>query len=278
MSGRPGYLVKAQELEEGFNLIVEPGTCGLRYLSFGRHLLHRGGDHSGSTDGNEACLVVLSGSCSVTVKADEEITYSGVGQRDSVFTGAPDIIYLPRGAEYRLVAESDELHTAFVSSPARRDTAPARVDGSGLERAAVGADNWRRDAYFAVADNVDADRLLVGETFNEPGNWSSYPPHKHDETSAVEAPYEEIYFYMVDPPQGFGVQRLYTAPDDPNPIDEVYVVESGDAVVIPRGYHPVAAAAGYRLYYLWALAGEERQFGQWSDDPTHSWIRSLEAD
>jgi 5-deoxy-glucuronate isomerase len=90
-----------------------------------------------------------------------------------------------------------------------------------------------------------------------------------------ESPYEEVYFFKIKPSQGFGLQRIYTAPDDEDPFDLVYVVEDGDTVVIPRGYHPVVAAPGYELYYLWILAGEERRYGAWSDDPRHSWIKNM---
>ena len=92
-----------------------------------------------------------------------------------------------------------------------------------------------------------------------------------------EAPYEEIYYFRVKPSQGFGIQRVYTSEGDQAPLDEVYVVEDGDTVALPRGYHPVAAAPGYELYYLWALAGEGREFGAWSDDPRHAWVRNLEG-
>ena len=102
------------------------------------------------------------------------------------------------------------------------------------------------------------------------------PPHKHDTTAPPkEAWYEEVYYFFVEPNQGFGVQRVYTDRADPQPLDEVYVVEDGDAVAIPRGYHPVAAA-GYRLAYFWALAGEERVYAAWSDDPKHAWLRDVE--
>ena len=87
---------------------------------------------------------------------------------------------------------------------------------------------------------------------------------------------EEVYYYLTRPVGGFGLQMLYTAPGHPEPIDDVYRVESGDLLVIPRGYHPVVAAAGYELYYLWAMAGEQSRYGAWSDDPTHAWVRERE--
>ncbi len=92
----------------------------------------------------------------------------------------------------------------------------------------------------------------------------SYPPHKHDtEAASGEIWQEEVYHFRVQPEQGFGIQRVYTAPDDPIKINEVYVIEDGDSVAIPRGYHPLVAGGGYQVGFMWALAGEERAFGAW---------------
>ena len=119
--------------------------------------------------------------------------------------------------------------------------------------------------------------MLVGETWNRAGCWSSYPPHKHDTDNAPdEAWYEEVYFFQVRPTQGFGIQRLYTPKGAPKPVDEVFVLEDGDTVVMPCGYHPVAGAPGYRVWYYWGLAGEGRQYAAWSDDPAHAWLRDVE--
>ena len=113
--------------------------------------------------------------------------------------------------------------------------------------------------YNIVDDRCDAEYLLVGETLNPPGNWSSSPPHKHEYNNLPEeSDHEEIYFFKVDPEQGFGIQRLYT---DDRELDEACVVENNDAVIISKGYHPVVAAPGYSLYYLWVLAGKGKSPG-----------------
>ena len=139
----------------------------------------------------------------------------------------------------------------------------------------VGKDNWQRDVYTSIGPNVDADRLLIGETYNPPGNWSSAPPHKHDVACPPdEGCMEEVYFFMVDPGQGFGIQRVYSGEDSPAQVDDAYVVQNGDTVAIPYGYHPVVAGPGYKLYYLWILSGEERAYGAWRDDPTHAWLKN----
>ena len=121
-------------------------------------------------------------------------------------------------------------------------------------------------------------RLMMAETLVPPGNWTSYPPHKHDvDNPPNEAIYEEVYFYLFKPAGGYGFQRVYEPGDAPDRLNEVYVVEDGDAVAIPRGYHPLVAAAGYQLVYIWALCGVNRTYGAWSDDPAHVWVRGAEA-
>jgi 5-deoxy-glucuronate isomerase len=85
---------------------------------------------------------------------------------------------------------------------------------------------------------------------------------------------EEVYYFQVEPKQGFGFMRVYSDPADPDPFDRAYAVEHGDTVLIPRGYHPVVACPGYTLNYTWVLAGEGRTYGAWSDDPRHAWIKT----
>jgi 5-deoxy-glucuronate isomerase len=137
---------------------------------------------------------------------------------------------------------------------------------------AVGRDAWSR-RVCSVVDQRVASRLLVGETINQAGAWSSYPPHKHDtEVPGREVPMEEVYHFMVRPPGGFGLQMVYTAPEAARPFEHIYRVRDGDTVVIPRGYHPVVAAGGYQLAYLWAISGDRVDYGAWNDDPAHAWL------
>ncbi|MCY0869256.1 MAG: 5-deoxy-glucuronate isomerase, partial [Firmicutes bacterium] len=135
-----------------------------------------------------------------------------------------------------------------------------------------GRESWRRQVHDIVAENGEGrvERIVVGETFGIAGGWSSYPPHKHDEMSAEETELEEIYHYRFRPSSGFGVQLLYTAARD---VDEAHVVRSGDSFAIPRGYHPVAAAGGYEIYYLWFLGGPHGRQLRPFDDPEHRWLQ-----
>jgi len=138
----------------------------------------------------------------------------------------------------------------------------------------VGRGNWRRTIYDIVDAAFPAQSMILGETFNPPGFWSSAPPHKHEvDDLPHESAHEEVYLFRLDPPRGFGMQRVYT---DDRSLDVAYAVEDGDAVAIPRGYHPVVAGPGYRLYYLWVLAGHQRVLAP-RDDPVHAWLKESEA-
>jgi len=272
------HLFKARELGKGYDCIVSPRNSELKLIEFGRLFLSIEGEiYRGETGGNEAVLTIFGGRCSLNIEGinGQTVRYEMIGERADVFSSKPTMAYLPREARYDVVAEAPSLNIGVSMAPSDVEWPPALVKPENVAERSVGFSNWHRDVFIAIGDNVKAHRLMVGETLNPPGNWSSFPPHKHDEKGVSEAPYEEVYFFRVKPSQGFGVQRLYTSSDDKDPFDATYVVGDGDTVVIPRGYHPVVAAPGYQLYYLWILAGEDRRYGAWSDDPKHSWLKSL---
>ncbi len=275
------YLYKVGELQEGYTSIVNSENSELKLIEFGHLFLSNKGERYREETGvNEVVLTIFGGRCSLNIEGTtgQKARYQMIGDRVDVFSGKPTMIYLPKEVRYEVIAESPNLDVGICMAPSDVEWPPILVKPDDVVERSVGAWNWRRNFYVAIGDNVKAQRLMVGETLNPPGNWSSYPPHKHDEKGVNEAPYEEVYFFRVKPSQGFGIQRIYTSPDDKDPLDEVYIVENNDTVVIPRGYHPVVAAPGCQLYYLWILAGagEERRYGAWSDDPKHSWLKNCE--
>jgi len=273
------FLFKAQPLKEGYNFIAGPKNTELKLLEFGRICLPKSASYHGKSGDMEEAITLLNGQCSIEINCPRRasVHYKNIGVRKDVFSGNPTLVYIPRNTKYGIAAEST-LHIAVFRSPSRKDTDPFLIEPDNCEVRIFGLGNWRRKACISLGDNQGADRLLVGETFNPPGNWSSYPPHKHDTVDPPrEEPSEEIYFFSLKPCQGFGIQRLYTNGDCDRPLNEVYIVEDGDTVAISRGYHPVVAGAGYQLYYLWALAGDQRRFGAWSDDPRHAWVKKLES-
>lgn len=214
----------------------------------------------------ETVVVVLRGVVDARI---DGASLGHVGGRSSVFEGPGHAVYTPPGTHLRLIAQvGSEL--AIADAPLL-DASPAdaRVIRPGDQRIVeIGQGNWARSVRTLLGPEHAAGRLLVGETISPPGNWSSYPPHKHDEHAPPdEARLEEVYLFKIEPPGGFGVQIRYDAGGE-----HIRTVRNNDAVVIRSGYHPVVAAPGYSLYYLWVMAGEGRALLQ-RFDPRHSWLQ-----
>jgi 5-deoxy-glucuronate isomerase len=214
----------------------------------------------------ETVVVVLSGV--VDVEAGGE-SLGLAGGRSSVFEGPGHAIYAPPGAVLRLKAAGPAQLAVATAPGGEGAPAKARLIGPADQRLAeAGKGNWSRSVRTILGPEHAAGRLLLGETINPPGNWSSYPPHKHDrEAPPEEVRLEEVYLFKVDPPEGFGVQVRY---DDAG--TEAFTVRDGEAAVIRSGYHPVVAAPGYSLYYLWVMAGEGRRMIP-HFDPAHAWVQ-----
>jgi 5-deoxy-glucuronate isomerase len=213
----------------------------------------------------ETVVVVLGGIVDATL---DGAALGRAGSRRSVFEGPGHAVYAPPGSHLRLAAVGP-AELAIASVPLGGGTAAAaRIITPADQRIAeVGRDNWRRNVRTILGPEHAAGRILIGETINPPGNWSSYPPHKHDvQDPPNEVRLEEVYFFRVDPPGGFGVQLRYDAE-----ASEAFTVRDGDVAVIRRGYHPVVAAPGYALYYLWIMAGEGRVMIPHLD-PAHAWV------
>ncbi|MHB1628021.1 MAG: 5-deoxy-glucuronate isomerase [Bacilli bacterium] len=264
------FLNKAKE-QTGYREIVgDDNGLNLKFLRFGLLTLAQGETYTGRMTGCEGVLVLLSGSMDVTV-GDAEFT--GLKRQD-VFTGKAAAVFVPAGSSFSVInAGGASVEAAICRTPADQAFDPFVVRPDEVWSRQVGKDNYRREVHDIVVKNAEGrvQRIIVGETFNPPGNWSSFPPHKHDDYKPdVEACMEEVYHYRMNPRQGFGLQSIYTGDRS---LDEVYRVEDGDTFMIPYGYHPVCAAGGYQLYYLWFMAGETGRAMIPSDDPRHAWVR-----
>lgn len=284
----------------GYQPIVS--TSVLRFLDFARLELSKGERYSGETGDRELVMDTFGGRAKVTIESSGGRTiYESAGAREDVFSGPPAMVYVPIRARYSVEAISPQFDAGLFTAPATIASPPLLLAGSDVIAKQVGRDNWQRTVYSALDERQKVERLLAGETLNPPGNWSSYPPHKHDKANPPnEAVLEEIYFFRVKPAQGFGFIWTYTDPKDNDSVSPdivvedsdtvllpwtytdpkdtegfstVFVVEDGDTVLLPRGFHPVVAAPGYELHYAWVLAGEERRYGAWADDPRHAWVR-----
>lgn len=261
-------LYKAQPVE-GYRDIIGENESALKYLAFAKLFLRNGEEYHGETGNYETVLVLMSGT--VSVFCDGQAWYH-IGRRANVFAGKATAVYLPCQSDYRVKAESPEVEIAVCKARAERRSEPFVVYPEDVVVHHRGKETWKREVHDIIADEGDprVHRIIVGETYNPPGQWSSYPPHKHDRARLPEeAKLEEIYHYQIHPRQGFAVQVHYT---EDRSVDNAYVVRHGDTFAIPGGYHPVAAPGGYRVYYLWFLAGETGRTLKPYDDPDHRWL------
>ena len=258
-----------------------PEDAGWTYTGLRVLRIEAGWVHTIETGEFEAFVLPLSGS--LTVEVDDE-RYELQG-RDSVFTRVTDFAYVPRDASVVLSSE-DGCEVALPMARCSRRLTPKYGPADGVPVEVRGSGNATRQVTnFGVPGVWDhADKLNACELITPDGNWSSYPPHKHDSSEPCLVENEEIYYFriadrdQVTPSRtGFGFHRTYT---DDGTIDEDVTVRDGDVFLIPRGYHgPCVAAPGYPMYYLNVLAGpgDERSMG-FCDDPAHTWVRDSWAD
>jgi 5-deoxy-glucuronate isomerase len=255
------YLLRDGDWQE-----VTPASAGWSHLSFAV----RRGPFAAETGAAEVALVPLGGRC--RVEADGHSWE--LGGRASVFAGMPWALYLPRDTSYRVEGAAD-LDLALCGARCERRREPVLVRPEEIEVEVRGAGNATRQINHILKPEFPAERLLVVEVFTPSGNWSSYPPHKHDEDRPPdEVVLEETYYYRTAHPEAFAVQRLYSPRHD---VDVTATVRDGDVMLVPFGYHTTAAAHGYDLYYLNALAGEHRSMAC-ADDPALHWTRAAWAE
>lgn len=251
--------------QPGFSEIVKPGDAGLQRIGFG--LLHLKAEevYSAAAEANETALILLSGTGRIRGK---KFAYEEMSRPNGVFAGKAASVYLPAGNDYTVEAETD-VEIAVCQAPSDREGPPRLIVPEEVKEVTLGRDNWKRTAYMIVDDRIPAHYLFIGEAIVPPGNWASFPPHRHDKDDLPEeVDMEEIYFFRFDRPRGFGIQKIYT---DDRSIDETITVEQNDTVLIPQGYHPVVSAPGYSMYYLWVMAGVNRKFLS-RQDTDHRWI------
>jgi 5-deoxy-glucuronate isomerase len=257
--------------ESGESLCITPETTGFDYLTCRIRRMLRGENFSSETAASELGIVVLGGRCSVE-SADG--SWRDLGSRANVFAGMPTALYLPIDTSFNVRAETD-CELAFCFSRAEEKFPARLITPQEVEVEVRGGANATRQINHILKPDFPAQRLLLVEVYTPSGNWSSYPPHKHDvHKPPDEVDLEEIYYYKIDRPEGYAIQRVYT-PD--RRIDQTLTVRDGEMVLIPEGYHPVVAAHGYNVYYLNALAGSARSMAA-SDDPNYAWVRQSWGD
>ncbi len=267
-SAAPGVIVE-----------VTPASAGWDTIHFQARRLAAGETWPHHTADNELALVVLGGTLDVT---SDRGTWLGLGRRAHVFAGLPYALYLPRNTAFTVAATTDcEFAVAWVA--ADRDFAPRLVTPADVTVEVRGGDHATRQINHIMPPGFPCQRLVVVEVYTPGGNWSSYPPHKHDvhvvdaAGNLLQADLDEVYYYKFDRPEGYALQRIYTDAESPLqragfPIDAAVVVRDNDVVLIPEGYHPVSSPVGYTTYYLNILAGSAQSLAS-KDDPRYAWVK-----
>jgi 5-deoxy-glucuronate isomerase len=246
---------------------VTPEGAGWRYLSF--HTLElddrplQVGDPA-----QEVALVTLAGGARISVRGGATFELPG---RASVWDGKPWAIYLPAGLSASAVALDGAATVAVASAPSSRAGEPLLIRPEDVEIEVRGAGNATRQINHIITPDLPADRLEVVEVYTPSGNWSSWPPHKHDtDDMPREAVLEEIYHYRFRRRDAWGVQRLYGGS-----VEGLWAVRDGETVIVRDGYHPFVATHGDDAYYLNALAGDVRtmacSYDPALDDVRQSW-------
>jgi 5-deoxy-glucuronate isomerase len=244
---------------------ITPRQAGWQFVQFSVRTLAPGATWRDATRDREACLVLLGGCVEVSWGEARHV----VGPRRDVFSSYPHAVYLPPGVRFEVRAlEPSQLADGRAPARVRHDARVIRPEDCGFE--IRGGGNATRQIVDILPPAFPADRLLICEVFTPGGNWSSYPPHKHDaDDPPREVALEEVYYYRFREPDAYGIQRLY-APGDRG--DRALTVHDGDLVLVHNGYHPFVSAHGYDAYYLNVLAGNRRSMAA-SDDPRYARFR-----
>jgi 5-deoxy-glucuronate isomerase len=214
----------------------------------------------------------------VPLNGSPEVNGTRLAGRTDVFAGPTDVAYVPRDSTLT-VRNPGPAHAkvALCGARARRSLPFRHLTDVPVELRGAGSAS-REVRNFGVPGVLDADSIIACEVITPAGNWSSYPPHKHDEERpGVETALEEIYYFEVGSEAGVGYQRVYGTAE--RPIDVLAEVRSGDVVLVPHGWHgPAMAPPGYDLYYLNVMAGPGATRA-WliCDDPAHGWVRDTWA-
>lgn len=258
-----GEVVRHIRSRSGPGTLIDatPASVGWRYLSFRVVALAPGGTLAAQTGGNEIAIVPLAGSGWIEFGGERHPV-----SRADVFTEKPHVAYLPPGTTY-LLGAVDTFEMAIGEAPAA-GLHPARLYAPAeLPTFRRGGANVSRGVTATFDPSFDSERLIAYEIVTPSGNWSSFPPHRHDGRLGTSY-HEETYYYRLSPSDGFAIQRIYTRGTD---LDVSIAAADGDLVLVHEGYHTVAAAPGTNVYYLNFLAGDTKPVTQ-LNDPAYAWI------
>jgi len=240
------------------------------YVGFGLYRMAAGENAREHTGDREVILVIVEGKADIVANGE---AFGVLGERMNVFERTkPACVYVPDNTDWSATAKTDCI-IAVCSAPGNQTHQTRKLDIPDMVSRGKGA-NTRYIHPIAMEESDVAGSLLVTEVFTPSGNWSSYPPHRHDEDNYPEMTYlEETYYHRLNPEQGYGHQRVFT---EDGTLDETMTVHNHDVVLVPKGHHPCAAPYGYDMYYLNVMAGPLRKW-RFKNHPDHDWIAQRDA-
>lgn len=266
-------LVKSGDSGQAGTLVdISSAQAGWEHLNMRVTRLHAGMMLEGDTGTREEAHVILGGQCRIETS---HATYGRVGRRAHVFDGMPWALFMSPGTKYQIIALTDQVEIAACMVEATEFFPERLVTPDDVKIELRGGENASRQINGILPPGFPCQRIVAVEVYAPSGNWSSYPPHKHDvhrvdaSGALIEADLEEFYFYKFDQPEGYAYQRVYT---DDRSLDELVLAGHHDTVLIPKGYHPVVTAHGYTSYYLNFLAGSAQSLAN-ADDPAYAHIK-----
>ena len=246
---------------------ISPSDAGWGYVGFGLYRLKAGERAAEATQDREVILVLVEGKATIKAAGQD---WGEMGERLSVFEKSPPhCLYVPNASDWAAVATTD-CTLAVCSAPGKGGHAAKRLGPDGITLTPRGTGANTRFINNIAMEGLDvADSLLLTEVFTPSGNWSSYPPHRHDEDDFPRMTYlEETYYHRLNPASGFAIQRVYT---EDGSLDQTMAVKDHDVTLVPKGHHPCGVPYGYELYYLNVMAGPRRNW-RFQNDPDHDWI------
>ncbi len=246
---------------------ITPESAGWGYVGFELYHLEAGETAAEPTNKTEVILVLIEGKAQITGAG---LDFGELGARMNVFERTPPhCVYIPNDNDWSVTATTRCI-LAVCAAPGKSGHKAQIIGPVGIDLEERGKGSNTRYINNIAMENRDvADNLLVTEVYTPSGNWSSYPPHRHDEDNFPDITYlEETYYHRLNPSQGFAFQRVFT--EDGN-LDETMSVCDGDVVLVPKGHHPCGAPYGYEMYYLNVMAGPRRNW-RFKNHPEHDWI------
>jgi 5-deoxy-glucuronate isomerase len=237
----------------------------------------RVGSQTLQTNDQEHVINVIAGCCAVHIElpGGKKLTFDSVGNRDDIFSGKPEMVYIPIHSRYEIVCQKAPFEAAIYTAPTDQAAPPAHVKPDQVRTVDSGKSDWQRQVHIAMGDTGPATCMMLGESESPPGNWSSFPPHRHmHDNPPQETRLEELYYFKFQPQSGFIIGGMY---DDPAAKENarLKIFRHGQVFDVPGGYHFLAPCPGHRTRYAWALGGKTKKFGSWQDDTELVWLHKI---